>query len=151
MSGRPSLYTPELAETICERMAEGETLREICRTEGFPTEGAVRSWARMDRDGFAAKFNEALDLRTERWVDEMLEIADDGTNDWVARQAKDGTIDRALDHDHIARSRLRVDTRKWIMSKLKPSLYGEKVQHANAAGDGNQEVIYRWADAEPNE
>lgn len=151
MTGRPSLYTRELTTIICERMTEGETLREICRTEGFPTEGTVRNWAREDRDGFAARFNQALEFRTEMWVDEILEIADDGTNDWAARQAKDGTIDRVLDHDHIARSRLRVDTRKWIMSKLKPGLYGDKLQHANAAGDGNQEVIYRWADPEPTE
>jgi hypothetical protein len=132
-------------------MASGESLREVCRTEGLPSESTVREWALRDQDGFAAKYKTARELQAEAWADEMIEIADDGTNDWMERQSASGVIEQVINHDHIARSRLRVDTRKWIMAKLKPGTYGDKVQHANAAGDGNQEVIYRWADPEPTE
>ena len=60
------------------------------------------------------------------------DIADDGTNDWQERQNKDGSSYIALNTEHVQRSRLRVDTRKWIASKLKPKKYGDKqaVEHS---------------------
>ena len=59
------LYTPALAETICKRIAEGESLRAICRDSGMPTEGAVRAWARDNRDGFGARYRLARELEFE--------------------------------------------------------------------------------------
>ena len=98
-----------------------------------------------NRDGFYPQYARARELQMEAWADEIVEISDDGTNDWMERQLRDGKTEEVLDHEHITRSRLRVDTRKWIMSKLKPGTYGDKLQHANAAGDGNTELVYRWA------
>ncbi len=68
-----------------------------------------------------------------RWADEALEIADDGSNDWMKRQGEDGEVHVIYDHEHIQRSRLRVDTRKWLLSKVLPKVYGDKPQHT---GDG---------------
>src|SRR3954470_5518267 len=96
-----SMYTSALADTICERLSEGESLRSICRDPGMPTEGAVRAWARENRDGFASRYRLARELQLEFWADQIVEIADASASDPRDRQ-------------------VRIDTRKWLMSKLGP-------------------------------
>ena len=64
-------------------------------------------------------------------VEDILDIADDGSNDWMAVHGKDGSEAWKLNGEHVQRSRLRVDTRKWIASKLKPKKYGEKIEVDN--------------------
>jgi len=63
----------------------------------------------------------------EHFAEEILEIADDGSNDWIERELESGHVVKVADHKHIARSRLRVDTRKWLMSKLLPKKYGDRL------------------------
>jgi hypothetical protein len=72
-------------------------------------------------DGAKVRYNEAVQMRTERYVEEITEISDDGRNDY--QQGKDGPV---LNAEHISRSKLRVDSRKWIASKLVPHIYGDK-------------------------
>lgn len=136
--GRPTQYTPEVAEAICERLATGETLRSICRDEDMPHESTVRAWATKDfkadpddenEEGFYTQYARARDLGLDAMADELLEIADDGTNDWQDRLDGDGnpTGQKVVDHEHVTRSRLRVDSRKWYLSKLAPKRYGERI------------------------
>lgn len=134
--GRPSVYTPELAAEICDRLSDGQTLREICRDDHMPTEAAVRQWAIADREGFSSQYDAARLKGYARMADELIEIADDGTNDWVERQNKDGSTYTAVDSEHIQRSRLRVDTRKWLLSKALPKVYGDKVTQEIQGPDG---------------
>lgn len=144
--GRPSSYTPELASAICERMAAGESLRSICRDEAMPKEATVRGWALDDREGFSAQYTRARELQALVIADELLEISDDGSNDWMVRNGKDGTPGYELNGEHIQRSRLRADTRKWLLSKMLPKVYGDKLTHA---GDPENPVVthteYSWA------
>lgn len=146
--GRPVTYQSTVADEICRRMAEGESLNEISRSDGMPAASTVRGWVMDDREGFAARYARARELQAETWADEIVEISDNGLNDWSERQTPNGKTETVLDHEHVTRSRLRVDSRKWLLSKLRPGTYGDKLQHANAAGDGNTEVVYRWADKE---
>ena len=75
---KPSLYTPELAALICQRLAGGESLIGICREDGMPAEATVRFWASKDiGPGFAAQFSEARNIGLEREADEIRELADD--------------------------------------------------------------------------
>jgi hypothetical protein len=120
---------------ICRRLIDGESLLHICRTAGMPTEGTVRLWVRLDRDGCAAQYTQARELGYERLADQLLEIADDGTNDWIDRDGE-----RVWDRDHVMRSRLRVDTRKWMLSKMLPKVYGDRTQ---LVGDGGGAVLVR--------
>lgn len=131
--GRPTIFTSELADRICAELETGRTLIDVCRDEGMPVESAVRKWAAEDRDGFYAKYARAREVGYHRLADELIEIADDGTNDWVQRRG-----DTVLDSDHVQRSRLRVDTRKWLLSKALPKIYGDKLQHTGP--DGNEPV-----------
>ena len=128
MAGRPSTYTEAIAAEICDRLADGESLRSICRDKHMPDRNTVHDWAFKD-EAFYRQYARARELQAETLVDEIIDISDDGTNDWMDRQNGDGqVIDRVVDHEHITRSRLRIDSRKWFASKVLPKKYGEKVQ-----------------------
>jgi len=122
--GRPSSYTPALAETICEKIASGISLKDVCKTEGFPDEKTVRIWA-LTREDFRPMYIRAREERAERWADEIVEIADHARNDYMERE-----FGKVVDHEHINRSRLRIDTRKWLMSRILPGKYGDKIELA---------------------
>lgn len=140
--GRPLSFTPEVGAEICSRMTEGETLRQICRDERMPAKSNVMRWLYMAgepnavpelvrfRDQYATARQELL----EHWADEIIEISDDGSNDWMERETKRGTIVRVFDHEHASRSKLRVDTRRWLMSKLGARKYGQKIEITTPQG-----------------
>ena len=102
-------YTREIADIICSRMSEGESLRAVCRDPDMPSEGAVRGWAVRDVDGFGERYRTARQFLLEYWSDEIVAIADD----------------RELDPRD---RRIRTAVRQWLMSKLAPRRYGNKVQ-----------------------
>ena len=104
-------YTHQIADTICSRMSEGESLRAICRDPGMPSEGTVRGWAVRDLDGFGERYRAARQMLLEFWSDEIVAIADDGELDPRDRQ-------------------IRTAVRQWLMSKLAPRRYGDKLQLA---------------------
>lgn len=131
--GRPTVYTESAANEICERLAAGETLSEICRSSHIPSQGTVWHWIDDDREGFAGRYARARDRQMERWADELLSIADDGSNDWMQRNNPDNPGWQA-NGEHVQRSRLRSDNRKWLLSKLRPDKYGEKVTLGGAVG-----------------
>jgi hypothetical protein len=68
--------------------------------------------------------------------DELLEIADDASNDWLERQNKDGATFKVVDQENISRSRLRVDTRKWLLSKMLPKVFGDRLSAEVSGKDG---------------
>lgn len=142
MTGRPSDYSEELGALICGRLADGESLRQICSSEEVPDKATVLRWIPKHPE-FRDQYARAREMQSEHWADEILEIADDGTNDWVERENKDGSTFEAIDHEHIARSRLRVDSRKWLMSKLAPKKYGEKVDLQHTGKDGGP-LVFTW-------
>lgn len=120
--GRPTLYTPELASTICEQIALGYSMRSVCKAEGMPAMSAVFRWLRDNKE-FQEQYARACEERTEAMAEDLLDIADDGTNDY--HETDDGRT--IYNGDAIQRSKLRVDTRKWLMAKMKPKKYGDKV------------------------
>jgi len=125
--GRPSNYSEKIASEILGHVASGKTLREVCREEKFPSESTVRGWVLDDREGFSARYARARNLCLEVWADEIIEISDDASNDWMARNGKDDEPSWSVNGEHIQRSKLRSDNRKWLLSKLKPHQYGDKV------------------------
>ena len=137
-----SSYTPELADFILEKLAEGVSLREICREhEQTPDESTVRKWALDDVQGFAARYTRAREIGYHSMADEIFDIADDGRNDWMDRtNARTGEVDQVPNHENINRSRLRVDSRKWFLSKVLPKIYGDKLALTGADG-GPMETV----------
>lgn len=121
-SGRPSLFTSEIADEICRRLADGESLRKICRDENMPHERRVREWDKDNRNGFSPQYTRAREIGYETLADELLEIADDGRNDTY----KDDDGNTIVNTEIVSRSRIRIDTRKWMLSKMLPKIYGDK-------------------------
>jgi hypothetical protein len=125
--GRPSTFTQEIADEICEQLIEGMSLRSICLSDEMPSAGTVCRWLAADAD-FREQYERAREAQADTLADEMLDIADDGTNDWMERKdSEDQSLGWRENGEAIGRSRLRLDTRKWIASKLKPKKYGDKL------------------------
>ena len=122
-AGRPSEFSQETVTAICERMAEGETLRKICSDPEMPSRNTVLRWVKND-DGFKRQYENARQACMDWYADEIVNIAWDTSNDTV--QGNSGQP--LCNHEWIARSRLKVDSLKFLMAKLHPTRYGDKVQ-----------------------
>lgn len=109
-------YSEELADLICAELADGKSLRTVCTQPGMPTRTAVFKWLRTKPE-FLERYERAKEESADAMSDEMLAIADDLT-----------------DHPHSRR--VRVDTRKWLASKMKPKKYGDKLDLTGKL-DGN--------------
>ena len=133
--GRPPIYNPDLAHDILCRLADGESLNSICRQKGMPSRPTVYGWVFDDVDGFSAKYARARDMQAHALADDVLGVADDGTNDWMQRNDPNNPGWEA-NGEHVQRSRLRVDARKWAASKIMPKTYGDKIDHT-IGGDLN--------------
>ena len=122
------VLSDDLRMTICLRTAEGESMRAICRDPAMPSRSKVQKEL-VENSAFADQYARARELLYAVWADEILEIADDGTTDYITKVGRNGHEYEAVDQEHIQRSRLRVDARKWLLSKLMPKQFGDKVQH----------------------
>jgi hypothetical protein len=125
--GRPSIYSQELADKICEQIVQGYSMRTICKADDMPCVATIFSWFRTNQP-FLEQYEKAKEMQADMLAEDLLDIADDGTNDWMEKYGKDGeNLGYQVNGEHIQRSRLRVDTRKWIASKLKAKKYGDRV------------------------
>lgn len=147
MLGRPTKYTQELAAKICERIASGDSLRTICKDEGFPSKSTVLKWIFQDNNKeFSDQYDKARGIQAELLADEIFDIADDGQNDWMEKTYSDGSVYTTLNAEAIGRSRLRVDSRKWYLSKVLPKVYGEKIEHSGPGGGPFIIEVVKFAD-----
>ena len=110
------------ADEILTRLANGETLRNICSAEGMPNQMTVLDEVFGSFD-FRKKYEMALEIQAEMLMDLILEIADDGRNDWIASEDPEKPGYR-LSHEEIRRARMRIDGCKWLIIKLAPDRYG---------------------------
>ena len=126
---RPTDFSPELAATICLRIAEGESLRKICKDDAMPGKTTVLRWLGQDEHKeFRDQYARARELQADLLADDIIEIADDSADDMRPADGDAGDAGvMVVDHEHIQRSRLRVDARKWAAAKLAPKKYGDRV------------------------
>lgn len=123
--GRPSEFTQEIADEICAELATGKSLRTVCAAEHLPSIKTIFNWFRT-YPLFLQQYTRAKEEASDALIEEMIDIADDGSNDFMT--ITKGDISYEVENKEVTnRSRLRVDTRKWIASKLKPKKYGDKV------------------------
>lgn len=115
-NGRPTDYTQEKADLICAKLAEGKSLRTVCKEEKFGMT-AVFNWLRTNAS-FAKQYAQAKEEATDALAEEIHDIAD---------QAHSVIIGDRSDNARVHAQQMRVDTRKWIMSKMKPKKYGDKL------------------------
>ena len=121
--GRPTVFSPELAEELCERLIAGESLRRICQDERMPGLRTVHRWlADGEHEDFLREYRAARELQGDLLAEEAVEIADDRAGDWIT----DAEGRQALDSEHVQRSRLRVDIRKWAAARMSPRRWGDR-------------------------
>jgi hypothetical protein len=146
--GGPLIYSPAVAERICDQLRTGRTLADICDDEGMPSDSAVLHWTKVDRDGFRARYRQAREIGYMAMADEIIAIADDASNDWMARRERapgpDGEGERRLpERESVERSRLRITARCWLLSRMLPRLFGDRlgIEATHEAGDSLRELM----------
>lgn len=103
--------------------------------EAFPTYSTIMLWLSED-EVLSERYARAKEAQADFMADEMLDIADDGRNDWMTKQNGSGEPCKIVDTETIQRSKLRIDARKWLASKLKPKKYSEKLQTEHSGPGG---------------
>lgn len=124
--GRPPMYNLELAKAICREIATcADSMTKICsRNPSFPKREVIWGW-RLDYPEFANMYDNAKRIQADLLVEEINDIADNNDNDTIIKTNKNGEEYEVQNSEWIARSRLRVDTRKWVASKMMPKVYGD--------------------------
>jgi terminase small subunit-like protein len=129
-------YTAETADRILDELMSGRPLGEICDAPDMPAASSVRRWITEDREGFAARYRQAIEIGCHTIAHQTLSIVDDRRNDWIVQQREDGTTEKILDPERVNRARLRVQARHWLVSKLLPKKFGDRPE-PKAPQDGN--------------
>jgi hypothetical protein len=101
--------TPEILATFFERLSFGDSLRDICATEGMPPKATFLRWIAAD-GALADRYARARELQAQHYAEEIVEISDNDPDP--------------------QRARVRIDARKWVACKLLPKKYGEKIDHS---------------------
>lgn len=110
-TGRPHGYTEEKALEICELVADGQSINKISKLQGMPNRSTILKWFR-DVPEFSTMYARAKEIGFEVLADEIIDLADAEVN---------------TDKDQLRRHQLMIDTRKWLLAKLQPRKYGERV------------------------
>mgnify|MGYP000869508350 CR=1 FL=1 len=125
-------YPKSVRLKICERIAKGESMISICASEGMPVQSVVYNWLTVDKD-FAERYARAREQQAEHYLDEIIAISDDVSLDEII----DGEGNPRTNNEAIQRSKLKVETRKWVMAKLAPKKYGDKVTQEVTGANGD--------------
>lgn len=116
----PVPYAPELVESILDRIGDGESLSHICRDEGMPNKRTFLRWV-TDKPEVQKLYTEALKLREEVYFDQIVDI-----------------VDTCRDP---AKARLQADSRKWVLARMNPKKYGDKMTQELTGADGGPMVV----------
>lgn len=132
---KPKVKAPTLFEATADRvlagLAENKSLRAVCKGEGMPSCQRVLAWLEdPEKADFAEQYTRTRARAYEQMADEIIEISDSGENDTYI----DDNGMAKTDTDVIARSKLRVDSRKWLLSKMLPKVFGDKLDLKHSGG-----------------
>lgn len=120
---RPSEFTPETANLICERLADGESLRKICADEAMPDRNTVRRWLSQQPE-FRVQYAHAREEQADVYAERIIEEAETATDASIGR--------------------LRMDALKWAASKLAPKRYGDKLAIGGDEDAGPIKHEFSW-------
>lgn len=147
-AGGSTILTEELADAICLRLMEGESLRAICRDDAMPAKSTVLNWVVKD-EAFRAKYQEALFVRADGWAEDIVDISD---KPLIGEKTKvrEG-VTETITGDNVERSKLMADNRKWVMSRMFPKKWGDRIhaEHSNPDGTSMVPVINITVGGEP--
>lgn len=124
--GRPTDYTKDMADKICEKIANGRSLRSICAEDGVPPMKTIYRWLEANEE-FRHQYARAREKQADYFVEEIIEIADSA----VAESAA------------VSKAKLQIDARKWAASKIAPKKYGDKTELDVKSSDGSMRPSVR--------
>lgn len=125
--GRPSVYTPELFAQICEGLAEGKSLRAVCRASGMPSEITVRTWVLDNREGCAEVYQRARNIGLDVMADEIIRISETPESGKTTKRDGDGKVIEVTEGDMLQHRKLRIYALQWYLAKLGRKKYGDKL------------------------
>ncbi len=139
--GRPSIYSPELADKILERLPLGQTEAEILKEEGMPSRSCLYSWRRTYRE-FQDAYVRARVQQHHAWADQIITLADDSSLDWCIaedppkrfRNIGDDKVVLKFDRTQVERAKLKIQAMQWIMANRKDSDYSPRQTITTARG-----------------
>mgnify|MGYP001101409216 CR=1 FL=1 len=114
--GRPTIINDRLIDELCLRLSQGVSMRTVCLDDDMPNMSTIWRWLRQN-DDFARRYTAAKQESADAMIEDMLAISDQDDEE-----------------ESTNRSRLRVDTRKWIAAKLRPEKYSEKLDLTPSGG-----------------
>ncbi len=137
--GRPTDYTPELADKICEGIANAISLVKICSADDMPNPRTVYRW-RREHEEFCQNYASAREDQADFFAEEIIDISDNHASspliiDGVPMVVK-GEIVMRVDPAAVSHAKLMVDTRKWLASKFKPNNYADKLKQELSGPEG---------------
>jgi len=134
--GRPTDFTEELASAICERIADGESLRAICRDDNTPAQSTVFRWlADPTRADFRERYARAREAAIQAYEEDILDVSE-GVLTYTDKEGNE-----RIDTGDVQRRKLRADNLKWIMSKLAPKKYGDKLELGGSVGIRHEDAL----------
>src|SRR5215831_3625410 len=146
-TGRPSSYSEAAANEICQRMTTGQGLLRICADDHMPDRATVYRWLEAN-DGFRDRYVRAREALMDFYAEQILVIAFDESGDIVVDQAPDGRLKTVANHAKVQRDRLKVDSLKWIASRLFPKRYGDKMELLGQDGGSSSTLSIKWLDSD---
>ena len=138
-NGRPRKITPHIADLICDLIANGKTISSICKLDGMPHYTTVVDEYIRNTE-FADKYARARAAQADYYADEIIDIADETTNDHLYQDTGDGSAKELVNHEAINRSALRVKARQWHAKITAPRKYGDRVMSELDLGDRLEEL-----------
>lgn len=131
--GRPTKYTQKLADKICEELALGKSMRTVCASDDMPAMSTVFEWLRTYEE-FSEQYAKAKEESADAMAEDVLHISDTPIMGETKTIKPDGSVEIKQD-EMLGHRRLQIDTRKWLMAKMKPKKYGDKIDHTTNGKD----------------
>lgn len=149
--GRPSNYSEKLANELCARLALGLSLRTVCKASDMPAVRTVFNWLGKHED-FVQQYTRAKEASADAMAEEILYITDTPKLGRETTVKPDGGVETKKG-DMLGHRKLQVDTRKWLMAKLQPKKYGDKLDMTTNGKDFPTPILggQSNADVRPND
>ena len=136
----------DIFDYVCKEIESGRALRNVLKDENMPSTSTFYQWL-DNNDDKAKQYARATEVRAEVIFDDILSIADQNESDTYINE--NGV--EVVNNDVIQRSRLRIDARKWVLSKLNPKKFGDKIDHTTAGEKISQVQSIQVEILKPNE
>lgn len=123
-------YDETMAQEVCARIADGEPLTKVCRDGHLPSIMTVYRWME-DNSEFRESYARARRIQAHAWASEIIELADiPRPGDRIEVKDEAGVVShKTVTADMVERSKLQVQARQWLVARLHPEMYGDRLAH----------------------